>query len=64
MGKILVTKEWHNRAMESMRIQDRNQAFVNGLEMFLNTKLTPEQQLELEKEISDFADLHIAEETS
>lgn len=56
--KILVTKEWHEQAMFAMHEADKhinhNESFINGLRSFLITKLTPEQQRQLEEEIESF----------
>jgi hypothetical protein len=56
--KILVTKEWHEKAMYAMTEVDKhinhNNAIINGLRSFLCTKLTPEQQAQLESEIESF----------
>jgi hypothetical protein len=56
--KILVTKEWHKEAMyamgEAKKHIEKSNAFIVGLRSFLLTKLTPEQQRELESEIDSF----------
>ncbi len=52
--KILVTKEWHNKAILAIQSEYKNAAFVEGLKMFLLTKLNPQQQIDLEKEIEEF----------
>lgn len=59
MGKkILVTKEWHEQAMFALHEVDKhinyNKSFINGLRSFLNKRLTPEQQKQLEDEIEIF----------
>lgn len=52
--KILVTRKWHEEAMIAMREIDKVMAFKNGLESFILTKLTPQQQRDLELEIDSF----------
>lgn len=52
--KILVPKEWHSKAVLAIQSEYKNAAFVDGLKMFLLTKLTPDQQIKLEKEIEEF----------
>ena len=55
MGKkILVTKEWHKKAMACIEGVEKCEAWVNGLQTFLATKLTPEQQKELEAQINRY----------
>ncbi|AUR92326.1 coil containing protein [Vibrio phage 1.170.O._10N.261.52.C3] len=60
--KILVTKEWHKKAMEALEKDEKEilemQAYVGGLQNFLLTKLTPEQQNQLEKEIQDWMETY------
>ena len=60
MKKILVTKEWHVRAMAAIKSQNENAAFIEGLQMFLCTKLSPEQQNELEKEVQEWMERYDA----
>jgi len=52
--KILVTKDWHKKAMAALESESRSRSFIQGLEMFLVTKLSPEQQKQLEIEINTF----------
>tara|TARA_R110002012_G_scaffold159065_2_gene320706 strand:+ start:506 stop:700 length:195 start_codon:yes stop_codon:yes gene_type:complete len=56
--KIIVSKEWHSKAMAALYESDKKQkedsAFVKGLQSFLITVLTPEQQRKLEGEIESF----------
>lgn len=56
--KVIVTKEWHTKAMaalcESDKKQKEDSAFINGLQSFIATVLTPEQQKQLELEIDQF----------
>ena len=59
MGKkVLVDREWYKKALKLMTDSDdeykRDAAFISGLQSFLLTVLTPEQQNKLEKEIEGF----------
>ena len=56
--KVIVTKEWHEKAMKALYESDKKvaelSAIVNGVNSFMLTKLTPEQQEQLEGEIKLF----------
>ncbi|MDD9158333.1 hypothetical protein PVK64_19395 [Aliivibrio sp. S4TY2] len=56
MKKVLVTKEWRERAMKAIESENANFAFIEGLRCFLITKLTPEQQKELDMEVQSWMD--------
>lgn len=63
MGKkILVCKKWHQEALAVMTEREdtllKQSAFLDGLESFLHTKLTPEQQKTLQKEINQWVDIY------
>lgn len=58
--KILVTKEWHAKAMRCIEGVEQCEAWVQGLQTFLMTELTPEQQQKLEAKIAQFLDKHNA----
>ncbi|XDF79247.1 hypothetical protein AAFX60_019000 [Aliivibrio fischeri] len=57
MKKVLVTKEWRERAMKAIESENSCCAFIEGLRVFIATKLTPEQQNELEIEIQSWMDV-------
>lgn len=54
--KILVSKDWHTKAMQVMKEHDETVAYVKGLQMFMVSKLTIKQQEELEACIEEYLD--------
>lgn len=54
--KILVSKDWHKKAMQVMKGHDETVAYVKGLQMFMMSKLTAKQQEELEDCIEKYLD--------
>lgn len=59
--KVIVSREWHKKAVSAIKSQKKHSAFINALTIFLNTKLTPEQQKQLESEIEDYISRYINE---
>ncbi|QXN60136.1 hypothetical protein KUA24_69 [Vibrio phage HNL01] len=54
----VVSYTWYLKAMEALdrdnKILNEQVAFVEGFQSFLLTRLTPEQQKQLEEEIADW----------
>lgn len=54
--RIVVSKEWHANAMVAIKCHEKNSAFMTALEVFINTKLTPEQQADFNTELNEWVD--------
>lgn len=56
--KKIVSAEWHERAMKAIESEEEMTVFINGLQAFLCTKLSPEQQRQLEEEIVEWIEIN------
>ncbi|CAH9012152.1 putative coil containing protein [Vibrio phage 424E50-1] len=63
--KILVDKAWYDKALVLMTERENSlkeqTAFIEGLQMFMCTVLTPEQQVQLQKEVANWVNAYEGE---